>query len=106
MPAAPPDRPWETCATMNSPSTSLSYSVSGGTINVTVPTRAPNANDSVVCVEVSGMPAVLADGVYRLVSVRSGKALDNGNVSTEGSTVIQWSDNGGSPQKRTLTKIG
>uniref|UniRef100_A0AAU2VGI9 alpha-L-fucosidase n=1 Tax=Streptomyces sp. NBC_00003 TaxID=2903608 RepID=A0AAU2VGI9_9ACTN len=90
---------------MNSPSTSLSYSVSGGTINVTVPTGAPNANDSVVCVEVSGMPAVLADGVYKLVSVRSGKALDNGNVSTDGSQAIQWSQNGGSPQQWTVTGL-
>ncbi|WP_030324775.1 alpha-L-fucosidase [Streptomyces sp. NRRL B-3229] len=41
---------------MNNPSASLSYSVSGGQINVTVPTSAPDAGDSVVCVEVSGVP--------------------------------------------------
>ncbi|WP_316756389.1 alpha-L-fucosidase [Streptomyces herbicida] len=42
---------------MNAPSTSLSHSVSGRYVNVTVPTSAPNTDDSVVCLEVSGMPA-------------------------------------------------
>lgn len=90
---------------MNNPWTSLSYTVNGGTINVSVPATAPNANDSVVCVEVNGMPAVLAGGVYRLVSVRSGKALDNGNTTTEGGQVIQWAPNGGTPQQWTVTGL-
>jgi alpha-L-fucosidase len=41
---------------MNNPSVSLAYTVSGGQINVTVPATAPDASDSVVCVEVSGVP--------------------------------------------------
>ncbi len=44
---------------MNNPSASLTYSVSGGQINVTVPATAPDANDSVVCVEVSGVPTAV-----------------------------------------------
>ncbi|UUU29395.1 alpha-L-fucosidase [Streptomyces sp. CA-210063] len=91
---------------LNAPSTSLSYTVSGGTINVTVPATAPNADVSVVCVEVSGMPAVLPEGVYRMVSANSGKALDNGNVTTQGSSVIQYTQNGGTPQQWRLTYTG
>ncbi|MEV6011938.1 alpha-L-fucosidase [Streptomyces sp. NPDC051976] len=41
---------------MNNPSASLGYTVSGGQINVTVPATAPDTSDSVVCVEVSGVP--------------------------------------------------
>jgi hypothetical protein len=44
--------------------------------------------------------------VYKLVSRLSGKALDNGNTSTEGGTVIQWTDNGGTPQKWQLVRVG
>ncbi|MFI2435322.1 RICIN domain-containing protein [Streptomyces sp. NPDC018693] len=32
--------------------------------------------------------------------------LDNGNAEAEGSQVIQWTANGGSPQRWTLTRIG
>ncbi|MFM9693739.1 alpha-L-fucosidase [Streptomyces europaeiscabiei] len=91
---------------MNNPGTNLSYSVSGGQINVSVPGSAPNANDSVVCVEVNGMPAVLAGGVYRLICAQSGKALDNANIGNEGSPIIQWTANGGSPQQWTVTDLG
>ncbi|MGR4880350.1 alpha-L-fucosidase [Streptomyces sp. LARHCF249] len=91
---------------MNDPSVSLAYTVSGGQINVSVPPAAPHANDSVVCVEVSGMPAVLAGGVYRLVSAQNGKALDNANTTTEGGQVAQWTPNGGSPQQWTVTDLG
>lgn len=91
---------------MNNPGTNLNYSVSGGQINVQVPTTAPNANDSVVCVEVTGMPAVLAGGVYRLVCAQSGKALDNGNTGDEGSQIIQWTPNGGTPLQWNMTKVG
>ncbi|KOU63171.1 glycosyl hydrolase [Streptomyces sp. MMG1533] len=91
---------------MNNPGTNLNYSVSGGQINVSVPATAPNANDSVVCVEVNGMPAVLAGGVYRLVCAQSGKALDNGNTGSDGTPIIQWSVNGGTPQQWTVTDLG
>ncbi|PYC88370.1 hypothetical protein C7C46_00365 [Streptomyces tateyamensis] len=83
---------------LSNPTASLPYSVSGGTINVSVPADAPDANDSVVVVEVAGMPAVVADGVYQLVCARSGKALDNGNTATAGSQVMQWAGNGGTPE--------
>ncbi|MDX2528293.1 RICIN domain-containing protein [Streptomyces europaeiscabiei] len=91
---------------MNNPGTNLSYSVSGGQINVSVPGSAPNANDSVVCVEVNGMPAVLAGGVYRLPCAQSGKALDNSDIVNEGSPIIQWTPNGGAPQQWNMTKAG
>ena len=91
---------------MNNPSANLNYWISGGQINIQVPASAPNANDSVVCVEVNGMPAVLAGGVYRLLSARSGKALDNYNTTAEGNQVIQWASNGGSPQQWTVTDLG
>ncbi|MEV4560709.1 alpha-L-fucosidase [Kitasatospora sp. NPDC049285] len=90
---------------MSNPGASLNYSVSGGTINVSVPSTAPDAADSVVVVEVSGTPAVVADGVYQLVCARSGKALDNGNTATAGSQVMQWTVNGGSPQQWRLTAL-
>lgn len=90
---------------MSNPTASLNYTVSGGTINVSVPATAPDANDSVVVVEVTGMPAVVADGVYRLVCARSGKALDNGNTSTAGSQVVQWTVNGGTPQQWRVTGL-
>lgn len=90
---------------LNNPSTSLSYTVSGGTINVSVPTTAPNASDSVVCVEVTGMPAVLANGVYRLISAHSGKALDNSNTTAEGNQVVQWTQNTGTTQRWTVTNM-
>ncbi|MZF86043.1 alpha-L-fucosidase [Streptomyces sp. SID5643] len=90
---------------LNNPSASLSYTVSGGTINVSVPTTAPNASDSVVCVEVTGMPAVLANGVYRLISAHSGKALDNSNTTAEGNQVVQWTQNTGTTQRWTVTNM-
>ncbi|WP_405884175.1 alpha-L-fucosidase [Streptomyces sp. NBC_01384] len=91
---------------MNNPSTNLNYWISGGQINIQVPANAPNATDSVVCVEVNGMPAVLAGGVYRLICARSGKALDNYNTTAEGNQVIQWTSNGGTPQQWTVTDLG
>jgi alpha-L-fucosidase len=42
---------------LNDPGTALDYSVSGANINISVPTAAPNANVSVVAVEVSGVPS-------------------------------------------------
>lgn len=90
---------------MSNPTASLNYSVSGRNINVSVPASAPDTNDSVVVVEVTGMPAVVADGVYELVCARSGKALDDGNTAAAGSQVMQWTVNGGTPQQWTLTGL-
>ncbi|MFF4629125.1 alpha-L-fucosidase [Streptomyces griseorubiginosus] len=62
---------------MNNPSASLSYTVSGGQINVTVPTTAPDASDSVVCVEVSGLPTAAAGSgvtVFQDVNYAAGNA--------------------------------
>lgn len=59
---------------MNNPSASLQYTVSDQ-INVTVPATAPNANDSVVCVEVSGMPARVSAMVFRDVNYSADRAV-------------------------------
>ncbi|MEU9230284.1 alpha-L-fucosidase [Streptomyces massasporeus] len=91
---------------LNNPSVPLSHTAGGGTIDVTVPATAPHPDVSVVCVKVSGMPEVLSNGVYQLVSAHSGKALDNGNVPTEGGPVIQWTVNGGAPQRWEVTHTG
>ncbi|MDB6052997.1 MAG: tps 2, partial [Verrucomicrobiales bacterium] len=47
---------------LNNTGVSLSYTISGGNINVTVPASAPNASDSVVVVEVSGLPVATGGG--------------------------------------------
>jgi alpha-L-fucosidase len=90
---------------MNSPAVSLPYTVNAGYLNVSIPATAPNANDSVVVVEVTGMPAVVAEGVYELISARSGKALDNSNTTLVGNQVVQWTLNGGTPQQWRLVAL-
>jgi alpha-L-fucosidase len=62
---------------MNNPSVSLSYTISGGTIDVTVPATAPNANVSVVCVEVLGMPIGVSTSatVFQNVSYQGNSAI-------------------------------
>jgi len=63
---------------MNNPSTSLAYTVAGGQINVTLPGSAPDATDSVVCVEVSGVPTAAAGGrvvVYQDVNYSAASAV-------------------------------
>ncbi|WP_330293450.1 alpha-L-fucosidase [Streptomyces sp. NBC_00576] len=62
---------------MNNPSASLTYTVSGGQISVTVPATAPDANDSVVCFEVSGVPTAAGAArvtVFQDVSYSSASA--------------------------------
>lgn len=62
---------------MNNPSASLTYTVGGGQISITVPTTAPDASDSVVCVEVSGVPTAAAGArvvVYQDVSYSAASA--------------------------------
>ena len=51
---------------LNNPSVSLSYTVTDQ-INVTVPATAPNADLSVVCVEVQGMPTRVSPTVFQNV---------------------------------------
>ncbi|WP_238005988.1 alpha-L-fucosidase [Dactylosporangium sp. AC04546] len=97
---------------LNAPGTSLSYTISGDYINVTVPTQAPNAHASVVVVEVTGTPtptatpAIVSGGTYKLVCQRSGKALDNGNTHDDGTWSLQWTDHGGPQQRWTITATG
>ncbi|MFG3404691.1 endo-1,4-beta-xylanase [Streptomyces sp. NPDC048142] len=43
---------------------------------------------------------------FRLTNRHSGKVLDNANSDAEGSTVIQWTANGGSPQQWNMTRAG
>ncbi|CAM5266159.1 alpha-L-fucosidase [Streptomyces aurantiogriseus] len=59
---------------LNNPSVSLSYTVTDQ-INVTVPTSAPNANDSVVCVEVQGMPVRVSPTVFQNVNYQGSRAV-------------------------------
>ncbi|HEX8627444.1 MAG TPA: alpha-L-fucosidase, partial [Catenuloplanes sp.] len=97
---------------LNNPGTALSYTVSGGTITVTVPATAPNPDVSVVVLEVVGVPTpgaggggLVSGGVYKLVGAGGG-VLDNANSGTDGTSVVQWTDNGGTPQRWTLTAVG
>ncbi|MFF7163802.1 alpha-L-fucosidase [Streptomyces sp. NPDC008086] len=68
---------------LNNPSASLSYTVSGGTISVTVPATAPNANVSVVCVEVQGMPIRVSPAVFQDVNYQgTGAVLPLGSYTS------------------------
>jgi hypothetical protein len=42
---------------MSDPGTALTYSVSGGTINISVPGTAPDTTNTVVVVQVAGVPS-------------------------------------------------
>jgi alpha-L-fucosidase len=98
---------------MNNPGTSLTYTVSGGTITVAVPTAAPNPNVSVVVVEVAGVPVagtpgtggIVSGAVYKLVNVASGKVLDNASTNADGGSMVQWTDHGGTQQQWTVTAV-
>ncbi|MFK4227940.1 alpha-L-fucosidase, partial [Streptomyces sp. NPDC019890] len=62
---------------MNNPSgamSSLPYTVTDQ-ISVTVPTTAPNANDSVVCVETTGMPVRVSATVFQHVGYSGARAV-------------------------------
>ncbi|MFI2436195.1 alpha-L-fucosidase [Streptomyces sp. NPDC018693] len=59
---------------LNNPSASLSYTVTDQ-INVTVPATAPNANVSVVCVEVQGMPMSVSPTVFQNVGYQGTHAV-------------------------------
>jgi hypothetical protein len=49
---------------------------------------------------------IASGGTYKLVCERSGKALDNGNTTTDGGQVVQWADNGETPQRWRITDVG
>jgi regulation of enolase protein 1 (concanavalin A-like superfamily) len=46
----------------------------------------------------------LMSGTKKLISRYSGKALDNGNTTNNGANVIQWTDNGGNPQRWSIVR--
>ncbi len=99
---------------LKTPGTSLNFAVSGGLINITVPTVAPDSIDAVVVVEVSGVPTpgpgnppvIVSGGVYKLVSQRSSKALDSGTATTDGAPVVQRTSSGAASQQWTITDVG
>jgi hypothetical protein len=45
-------------------------------------------------------------GIYTLTNQMSGKNLDNGNVTTNGSDVLQWTANGGTTQQWKAAAVG
>jgi len=49
---------------------------------------------------------IVSGGIYKLICERSGKTLDNDNTTTEGANCIQWTDNGGTPQRWRITDVG
>ncbi|MFI5824954.1 alpha-L-fucosidase [Streptomyces rishiriensis] len=59
---------------MSNPSVSLPYTVTDQ-IDVTVPATAPNADDSVVCVEVQGMPVSVSATVFQNVAYEGARAV-------------------------------
>ncbi|MFE7764733.1 hypothetical protein [Streptomyces sp. NPDC057438] len=59
---------------LNHPSVSLPYTVTDQ-INVTVAATAPHANDSVVCVEVQGMPLRASAMVFQNVDYDADRAV-------------------------------
>ncbi|MGW2617232.1 alpha-L-fucosidase [Streptomyces sp. NPDC001500] len=59
---------------MNDPSVSLPYTVTDQ-IDVTVPATAPDAADSVVCVEVQGMPVRVSATVFQNVAYEGARAV-------------------------------
>jgi alpha-L-fucosidase len=90
---------------LNNTGTSLSYSISGGNITISIPTSAPNSVASVIVVEVSGTPThgSTSTGYNKIVSRSSGKVLDVAAASTaNGATIEQQTDNGGTNQQWSL----
>jgi len=83
---------------MDDPGTDLSYTVSGSTIDITVPGTAPDAADSVICIEVeggmpvagiipSGVPIPLVNGTFDAEAAKT--VFDNAG------SVTGWSAVGG-----------
>ena len=95
---------------LNNTGTSLSYSISGGNITISIPTSAPNSVASVIVVEVSGTPtpgSTTPTGYNKIVSRSSGKVLDVPGASTaDGAIIEQWTDNGGQNQQWSLVSVG
>ncbi|GAA1189128.1 alpha-L-fucosidase [Kitasatospora gansuensis] len=82
---------------MNNPSAALGYTVGGGQISVTVPASAPDASDSVVCVEVSGIPTATS-GAARVVAFQdTGYSAGNAVLPLGSYTSAQLSTAGVGP---------
>lgn len=96
---------------MKTPATSLSYTVTSNSINITVPSSAPNSADSVIAIEVVGTPtgapsSAIANGVYTLTAQNSGKVAGIvGNSTATGAAVEQRTDTGINAQDWTLTDL-
>jgi hypothetical protein len=56
--------------------------------------------------EAAAPTPIVSGGIYKLICERSGKALDNFNVTTDGRQAVQWTDNGGTPQQWRITDVG
>ncbi len=81
---------------LNDTNTSLSYTVSGGNINISLPVSAPNAMDSVVVIDVSGVPTAV-NLTVQVPLVNPGFELPGtGKVKTGFSSIPGWANTGGS----------
>lgn len=96
---------------VKTPGTSLSYTVTSTSINIAVPTTAPNTTDSVIAMEVVGTPTgapsgAINNGIYTLTVQHSSKAAGVVGSSTAGGAgVEQRTDTGATSQQWTLTDL-
>jgi alpha-L-fucosidase len=98
---------------LNNPGTSLSYTISGGNINITLPNTNPDptGTDAVIAIACAGIPVAapapppIANGTYKLTAKHSGKALF-ATGTTNGSAVQQKTATGASSFKWTLQNVG
>lgn len=96
---------------LNNTNTLLSYMISGGNINVTLPNTNPDSTgyDAVVVIECVGIPvavppAPLPNGTYKIINGGSAKAMYA--ATANGSQVVQKTATGSSNFKWTVTDIG
>lgn len=98
---------------LNNPGSPLSYTISGGYINITLPNTNPDptGTDAVIAIACAGIPVAapspppIADGTYKITARHSSKALWPSG-STNGSQVQQKTATGSSMYKWTLQNIG
>jgi len=98
---------------LNAPGSPLSYTISGGNINITLPSQNPDSTgtDAVVVIACAGIPVAapspppVADGTYKITARHSGKALWPSG-SANGSYVQQKTASGSPVFKWTLQNIG
>jgi alpha-L-fucosidase len=98
---------------LNNPAVNLNYTISGGTINITVPSQNPDstATDAVVVIECVGVPVaapqaqIVPNGTYKITARHSGKAIAPSG-STNGSVVQQKTATGSNTFKWKLVHVG